>query len=115
MLNYLSNISTKLLYFTATIDLFIHFLIFGRFLHKNPEDVNEVPGGFLSDINPHSLTIHQSLADKYISSAQVYNKFQFERVGYFSVDPNSSNKMVYYKSYSTVIVGHGLLYHTNRF
>jgi len=64
------------------------------FLHKNPEDVNEVPGGFLSDINPHSLTIHQSLADKYISSAQVYNKFQFERVGYFSVDPNSSNKMM---------------------
>lgn len=22
-----------------------------RFLHKNPEDSNEVPGGFLSDVN----------------------------------------------------------------
>jgi len=64
------------------------------FLHKNPEDVNEVPGGFLSDINPLSLTIHNSLADKYISSAQVYNKFQFERIGYFSVDSDSSSKML---------------------
>lgn len=26
----------------------------GRFLHKNPEDPAEVPGGFLSDLNPVS-------------------------------------------------------------
>lgn len=26
----------------------------GRFLHKNPEDPSEVPGGFLSDLNPVS-------------------------------------------------------------
>lgn len=25
-----------------------------RFLHKNPEDPSEVPGGFLSDLNPVS-------------------------------------------------------------
>jgi len=62
------------------------------FVHKNPEDTNEVPGGFLSDINPNSLSVHQSLADNYISSAQVYSKFQFERVGYFSVDTNSTDK-----------------------
>lgn len=27
-----------------------------RFLHKNPEDPSEVPGGFLSDLNPVSAS-----------------------------------------------------------
>nr|CAG4649950.1 EOG090X01EL [Sida crystallina] len=61
------------------------------FQHKNPEDPNEVPGGFLSDVNTDSLTIVRAAADKSICTAKVYNKFQFERVGYFSVDPDSSS------------------------
>lgn len=32
----------------------IRLLSHGRFLHKNPEDPLEVPGGFLSDLNPVS-------------------------------------------------------------
>lgn len=99
---FLSLIDYELLHILAYTCI-IHCFLLDRFLHKNPEDVNEVPGGFLSDINPLSLTIHNSLADKYISSAQVYNKFQFERIGYFSVDSDSSSKMVLVEVCSIVI------------
>ena len=52
------------------------------FKHKNPEDVNEVPDGFLSDINQNSLTVlNEAVADSYISKAKVFDKFQFERSG----------------------------------
>lgn len=63
------------------------------FLHKNPEDPAEVPNGFLSDINHNSLTvIEDAMVDVSITSANVFEKFQFERVGYFSVDPDSTDK-----------------------
>uniref|UniRef100_A0A6Q2XFA3 Glutamine--tRNA ligase n=1 Tax=Esox lucius TaxID=8010 RepID=A0A6Q2XFA3_ESOLU len=67
------------------------------FLHKNPEDPSEVPGGFLSDINPNSLqVIDCALVDCSVSKAKVFDKFQFERVGYFAVDPDSTeDKLVF--------------------
>lgn len=37
----------------------------------------------------------QAVADKSISNAKVYDKFQFERVGYFSVDPDSTKDKVF--------------------
>lgn len=61
------------------------------FYHKNPEDTNEVPNGFLSDCNPNSLTILKSLADaSLLENLKVYDKFQFERIGFFSVDPDTN-------------------------
>jgi len=66
------------------------------FRHKNPEDTNEVPAGFLSDVNLDSLTTVDALADSCIRTAKVYDKFQFERVGFFSVDPDSTaDKLVF--------------------
>ncbi|XP_057662454.1 probable glutamine--tRNA ligase isoform X2 [Diorhabda carinulata] len=65
------------------------------FKHKNPEDPNEVPDGFLSDCNLDSLKILKSYADKSLLSANVSDKFQFERIGFFSVDPDTNtNKLV---------------------
>ncbi|XP_061837793.1 glutamine--tRNA ligase [Nerophis lumbriciformis] len=62
------------------------------FLHKHPEDPAEVPNGFLSDINPNSLqVITSALVDTSVKGAKVLDKFQFERVGYFSVDPDSTD------------------------
>lgn len=61
------------------------------FKHKNPEDSSEVPGGFLSDCNMDSLKILKSCADKAIKTAKVYDNFQFERNGFFSVDPDSKD------------------------
>lgn len=96
-----------------------------RFLHKNPEDSSEVPGGFLTDINPVSLwssalllyvsfsivwscdnndpyfllqnsleIVSSALVDQSVANAKVFDKFQFERVGYFSVDPDSTPQKV---------------------
>ncbi|XP_033643669.1 glutamine--tRNA ligase-like [Asterias rubens] len=72
--------------------------IYGRlFKHKNPEDPAEVPGGFLTDCNQDSLTvIPKALVDQSVKGAKVYDKFQFERNGYFSVDPDSTpNNIVF--------------------
>ncbi|GJQ79008.1 Aats-gln [Trypoxylus dichotomus] len=62
------------------------------FKHKNPEDPTEVPDGFLSDCNENTLNVLTSFADESLLSAKVYDKFQFERLGFFSVDPDSSEK-----------------------
>lgn len=59
------------------------------FLHKNPEDTNEVPNGYLSDINPDSLKVSTGFADSGFSSVKPYDVFQFERVGFFTVDKDS--------------------------
>ncbi|OXB66236.1 hypothetical protein ASZ78_000661 [Callipepla squamata] len=65
------------------------------FLHKNPEDPSEVPGGFLSDLNPDSLrVVDNALVDSSVLGAQPFDKFQFERLGYFSVDPDSTEGKV---------------------
>ncbi|XP_037075687.1 LOW QUALITY PROTEIN: probable glutamine--tRNA ligase [Pollicipes pollicipes] len=61
------------------------------FRHKNPEDAAEVPGGFLSDVNPDSRTVCTALLDGRFR-ANVYDRFQFERVGFFSVDPDSTDE-----------------------
>ncbi|XP_054634914.1 glutamine--tRNA ligase [Dunckerocampus dactyliophorus] len=67
------------------------------FLHKHPEDTAEVPNGFLSDINPNSLqVITSAFVDTSVKGAKVFDKFQFERVGYFSLDPDSTeDKLVF--------------------
>ena len=66
-----------------------------RFNHPNPEDPKEVPGGWLSDINKNSLTIvPNALVDVSVLKAKKFDKFQFERIGYFSVDPDSSEDLV---------------------
>ncbi|XP_054465052.1 glutamine--tRNA ligase [Anoplopoma fimbria] len=67
------------------------------FLHKHPEDQSVVPNGFLSDINPNSLhVISDALVDISVKGAKVLDKFQFERVGYFSLDPESTvDKLIF--------------------
>ena len=47
------------------------------------------------------MKILKSYADKSISSAKVYDKFQFERIGFFSVDPDSkANNLVFNRTVS---------------
>jgi len=60
------------------------------FLHENPMDSTAVPGGWLSDINPNSLTVvPKAFAEVGINNCKVEDKFQFVRVGYFCVDSDS--------------------------
>ncbi|XP_051913485.1 glutamine--tRNA ligase [Hippocampus zosterae] len=67
------------------------------FIHKHPEDPAEVPNGFLSDINPNSMqVVNSAFVDTSVKGAKVLDRFQFERVGYFSLDPDStSDKLVF--------------------
>ncbi|KAJ3167501.1 hypothetical protein HK101_011766 [Irineochytrium annulatum] len=60
------------------------------FLHENPMDKAKVPGGWLTDINPHSLEISKgAFAEVGVRSAKVEDKYQFLRVGYFCLDKDS--------------------------
>ena len=76
------------------------------FKHKNPEDSTVVPDGFLSDVDENSLNVvEDAVADNYLSkTAKVWNKYQFERIGFFSVDPDTTksnlvfNRTVSHKS-----------------
>merc|ERR1711976_916282 len=61
------------------------------FKHKTPEDPAVVPGGFLDDIAQNTLEVRKSLADKHLLKAKLYDKFQFERIGFFCVDKDSTN------------------------
>ncbi|ALC46632.1 Aats-gln [Drosophila busckii] len=64
------------------------------FKHKNPEDPNEVPGGFLSDIAENTMSVLRAYADRALSCVKAYDKFQFERIGFFSVDPDTTAKQI---------------------
>jgi glutaminyl-tRNA synthetase len=59
------------------------------FLAENPEQ--DVPGKtFLDNLNPHSLEVLRGcLIEPSLASAAPGSRFQFERLGYFSVDPES--------------------------
>lgn len=73
------------------------------FKHKNPEDPVQVPDGFLSDVNENSLiVIKNAVVDSYLlKTAKIWDKFQFERVGFFSVDPETSkNELIFNRTVS---------------
>lgn len=61
------------------------------FHHRNPEDKEAVPGGWLSDFNQHSLVVkHAALADDSLRGVGVGRWFQFERHGFFYTDPDTT-------------------------
>ncbi|XP_060575052.1 glutamine--tRNA ligase-like [Ruditapes philippinarum] len=67
------------------------------FFHKSPEDPSEVPGGFLNDVNRDSLqVIPNAYVDSSVKGAKFLDKFQFERIGFFSVDSDTTpSKIVF--------------------
>ncbi|CAH2312769.1 glutamine--tRNA ligase [Pelobates cultripes] len=65
------------------------------FHHKSPEDPSEVPGGFLTDLNPNATTaVPGRLTDQSVKNSKALDKFQFERLGYFSVDPDTTHETI---------------------
>ncbi|MDH7553023.1 MAG: glutamine--tRNA ligase/YqeY domain fusion protein [Spirochaetota bacterium] len=56
------------------------------------EDPSEVEEGkdFTDYINPDSLKVVTGYIEPFVKGAQVYANFQFERLGYFTVDPDSN-------------------------
>jgi glutaminyl-tRNA synthetase len=61
------------------------------FTKPDPGDVEE-GGSYLDNLNPHSLEIvADAKLEPSLAVAKPGDRFQFERVGYFCVDPDSSD------------------------
>lgn len=62
-------------------------------LFKN-EDPNEVEEGkdFKSNLNPDSLQIVNGKVEPSVKDAEPMDKFQFQRLGYFCIDPDSTGE-----------------------
>ena len=56
------------------------------------EDPNEVEEGkdLLSNLNPHSLEVVTAWVEPSLAGAPPGSRYQFERLGYFCVDPDST-------------------------
>ncbi len=69
------------------------------FRSENPEE----SGDFLADLNPDSLKIvtHAKLEPS-VRGAEPPSRFQFERVGYFCVDPDSSPERLVFNRTATL-------------
>jgi len=60
------------------------------FSKENPDDVHE-DGDFKTNLNPYSLKILSSCrVEPSLADAKPLSRYQFERLGYFCVDPDSS-------------------------
>lgn len=59
------------------------------FLKEDPEVVEE-GHDFKESMNPDSLRIVECFVEPSLANVKALDKFQFERVGYFSVDPDST-------------------------
>ncbi len=65
------------------------------FIKENPDDVEEGKT-FLDYLNPDSLVIKRGFIEPSLLDSNVGDRFQFERVGYFCVDPDSQpGKLVF--------------------
>lgn len=61
------------------------------FIHPNPIDKVDVPGGWLSDVNPNSLIkITGCVAEPCVYDLKIEDKFQAIRKGYYCVDKDST-------------------------
>jgi glutaminyl-tRNA synthetase len=64
------------------------------FAVETPENIEE-GHDFKENINPESLKVITAYAEPSITKAKAGDRFQFERLGYFSIDPDTSgSKMV---------------------
>jgi glutaminyl-tRNA synthetase len=69
------------------------------FRSENPEE----SGDFLADLNPDSLeVVPQAKLEPSLRSAAPFTRFQFERLGYFCVDPDSSAARIVFNRTATL-------------
>ncbi len=61
------------------------------FASKNPEDVEE-GADFTANLKPHSLEVLSDCrVEPWLAGAEPGQRYQFERLGYFCVDPDSTD------------------------
>ncbi|MFU8844459.1 MAG: glutamine--tRNA ligase/YqeY domain fusion protein [Bacteroidales bacterium] len=65
------------------------------FLKEDPDDTEE-GADYRSNLNPGSLAVIHGKAEPGLATANHFDKFQFQRLGYFCVDPDSGDgKLVF--------------------
>jgi len=66
------------------------------FVKENPDDVSE-DQDFTANLNPNSLEVlNNCKVEPSLKDVKPLQRFQFERLGYFCVDPDSSSdKLVF--------------------
>lgn len=64
------------------------FRIYDRLFTR--EDPEQGEAGFLECLNSQSVTILSGFAERHLAGVSVGDRFQFERQGYFAVDPDSA-------------------------
>ena len=62
----------------------------------------DADGDFIKHLNPHSMEVVHARIEASLASATVEDRFQFERLGYFSLDPKDSaaGKLVFNRTIS---------------
>ena len=67
------------------------------FTHENPDGDKEID--FKTYINPHSLQVITGYMEPSLKSAKVGTQYQFQRLGYYCVDSDSSSeKLIFNKT-----------------
>ena len=60
------------------------------------EDTNTMDGDFKDYLNPHSLKVQTAYAEPSLKNAKPEDRFQFMRLAYFCLDPDSTpGKLVF--------------------
>jgi len=74
------------------------FRLYDRlFANQNPDEGE----GYLSNLNPRSLEITEGYVETALEGVPIGSHYQFERQGYFCVDPDSKpSTMVFNRSVS---------------
>lgn len=66
--------------------------LYDRLFNKEDPDIVEEGKDFISNLNPDSLQILNGFVEPSLKEASPFDKFQFQRIGYFCVDPDSTTK-----------------------
>jgi glutaminyl-tRNA synthetase len=65
------------------------------FVTENPDDVPE-GGNWMDNLNPNSLQVRPCYVEPSVTGAAPGSRYQFERLAYFCVDPDSTaDKLVF--------------------
>ncbi len=80
----------------AEIRLYDHL-----FQSEDPNTAHE-GGSFLDDINPHSMTSVHGVIEPYLASLENGSRVQFERVGYFAKDSDSTETLPVFNRTATL-------------
>jgi len=71
------------------------------FCKVDPDDVEEGKT-WLDNLNPDSKKVMEGFCEPFVQGAKPLDRFQFERLGYFCVDPDSTESKLLFNRTATL-------------